>query len=133
MHCYRKEMNCSGYFHILHEIVRDTKRISSCFADFRVVSRTISCSTYVKSQATLNFLSNGAFLFRPKHCQQLKQSTKSAPLLRIYSCTVKRANKILNVCSKSLQRFGNKVHVLSPLKLGSFQTCMSVKLLVFRS
>ena len=35
---------CSGDFEILHEIVRDTKRINLCFSDFRIVSRTISCS-----------------------------------------------------------------------------------------
>ena len=37
-------MKCSGDSEILHEIVRDTSGISSCFSDFRVVSRTISCS-----------------------------------------------------------------------------------------
>ena len=36
-------MECSRDSEIIHEIVRDTTRISSCFHDFRVVSRTISC------------------------------------------------------------------------------------------
>ena len=37
-----KEMKCSGDFEILHKIVCDNTRISSCFSDFRVVLRTIS-------------------------------------------------------------------------------------------
>ena len=40
----RKEIKCVRDFEKLHEIVRDTKRISSCFSDFRIVSRTIQCS-----------------------------------------------------------------------------------------
>ena len=40
----RKEIQCSRDSEILHEIVRDTMRISSCFSDFCGLSRTISCS-----------------------------------------------------------------------------------------
>ena len=45
LHTVRKEIKCSGDSEILHEIVRDTTQTSSSFSDFRVVSRTISCST----------------------------------------------------------------------------------------
>ena len=45
-HCHQKrpritvkKKKCSGNSEILHEIVRDTTRISSCFSDFRVASR----------------------------------------------------------------------------------------------
>ena len=38
----KNEMKCSGDSEILQEIVCDTTRISSCFFDFHVVSRTIS-------------------------------------------------------------------------------------------
>ena len=34
----RKKIKCSGYYEILHEKVRDTSRICSCFSDFREVS-----------------------------------------------------------------------------------------------
>ena len=44
----------SGDFEILHEIVRDTTRISSCFSDFLVVSRTITCRI---SESPLHFIS----------------------------------------------------------------------------
>ena len=37
-------MKCSGDSEILHGFVHDTTRNSSCFSDFRVVSRTNSCS-----------------------------------------------------------------------------------------
>ena len=47
-------MNCSVDSEILHETLRDTTRISSCFSDFRVVSRTISCSI---SESLLHFMS----------------------------------------------------------------------------
>ena len=49
-----KEMKCSGDYEILHGIVRDATRISSCFSDFHVVSRTISCSI---SESPLHFIS----------------------------------------------------------------------------
>ena len=39
---------------MLHEIVRDTTQISSCFSDFRVVSRTIPCSI---TESLLHFIS----------------------------------------------------------------------------
>ena len=41
----RKEIKTGGDSEILHEIVSETTRISSCFSDFRVVSRTILCGT----------------------------------------------------------------------------------------
>ena len=47
-------MKCSGDYEILHGIVRDATRISSCFSDFHVVSRTISCSI---SESPLHFIS----------------------------------------------------------------------------
>ena len=53
----RKEMKCSEDSQIIHEIVRDTSLICSCFYDFRVVSRTISCSIS-ESPPTLYFLFN---------------------------------------------------------------------------
>ena len=37
----RKEMKSSGDSEILHELVRDTERISSCFSEFHVVLQTI--------------------------------------------------------------------------------------------
>ena len=50
----KKEMKCSENSDILHEIVRDTTQIRSCFSDFRVVSQTISCSI---SESPLHFKS----------------------------------------------------------------------------
>ena len=50
----RKEMNCSRDSKILHGLVHDTTQISSCFSDFRVVSRTNSCSI---SESPLEFIS----------------------------------------------------------------------------
>ena len=47
-------MKCSENSDILHEIVRDTTQIRSCFSDFRVVSQTISCSI---SESPLHFKS----------------------------------------------------------------------------
>ena len=48
-----KEMKCSGDFEILHKIVCDNTRISSCFSDFRVVLRTISFRISKSWSATL--------------------------------------------------------------------------------
>ena len=47
-------IKCSGDSEILYETVRDTTRISSRLSDFRVVSRTISCSI---SESSLHFIS----------------------------------------------------------------------------
>ena len=44
LHTVNKEMKCSGVSKILQEIFLDTTWISLGFSDFRVVSRTISCS-----------------------------------------------------------------------------------------
>ena len=48
-------MKCSGDFEILHEKARDTTRISSCFSDFRAVSRNFLV-IYHDIPATPNFL-----------------------------------------------------------------------------
>ena len=49
----RKEIQCSGDSEILHEIVRDTTRIGSCFSIFCAVSRIISCNI---SESPLHFI-----------------------------------------------------------------------------
>ena len=53
----KKEMKCNGDSEILHKIVRDTTRISSCFSEFRVVSRTIWCTYSSISESPLHFTS----------------------------------------------------------------------------
>ena len=47
------EIKCSRNSEVLHIIVHDTKRTSSCFSNFRVVSRTISFSI---SESPLHFI-----------------------------------------------------------------------------
>ena len=52
MHTDKKEIKCNEDSELLQEVVRDTTRNSSCFSEFRVVSRTISCSI---SESLLHF------------------------------------------------------------------------------
>ena len=52
VHTDKKEIKCNEDSEILQEVVRDTTRNSSCFSEFCVVSRTISCSI---SESLLHF------------------------------------------------------------------------------
>ena len=54
----KKEMMRSGNSKILHKIVRDTTQKMGQRELIRVVSQTISCSTYSGIPATLDFLFN---------------------------------------------------------------------------
>ena len=54
LYTVRKEIKKNGDFEILHEIVLDTTRISSCFFVLCIVSRTILCRI---SESPLHFIS----------------------------------------------------------------------------
>ena len=80
---------------ILHEIVRDTPRISSFFFNFRVVSRTISCSI---SESQLHLIS---FFFQckwkqNKSCHFICDQWSFA-YVRLY-CTMWKTNWGGNIC-----------------------------------
>ena len=52
----KHEMKKSGDSERLRGLVHDTKGISSCFSDFRKVSRTIWCSIWESPQKIISFL-----------------------------------------------------------------------------